>query len=209
MISDQPSHAAQERIAYLRSLPSIRERCHRVFDLALKDELDYWMVDMSKQDDIVSFVCSLIERDYGSDYDSIPPHGRWRHFVGQRVEPLLEQWHRDGVDPLEVARRMVDLMVASVLVDAGAGAEWTYTPKEGGAQPIGRSEGLAVASLEMFEKGMFSGLSDQPCRVDGEHWCSCAPEMRPQEEEADPCSSASQPSGCPRSRLRTSQRLCK
>lgn len=176
MASAQPSHVAQEQIAYLRSLPSIRERCSRVFKLALEDKLDYWSIDMSKQDDIVGFVCSLIERDYGTNCDSIPPHGRWRHFVGDRVSPLLERWDREGVNPLEVARRMVDLMVASVLVDAGAGADWTYKPKEGG-QSIGRSEGLAVASLEMFEKGMFSGLSDQPCRVDGkQRVCSLEPD---------------------------------
>lgn len=165
-----PSHAAIEQISYLRSLPSIRERCHRVWALALQDKLDYWTVDLSKQATIVDFVCSLITRDYGEDYDAIPPHGRWRHF-GDRVEPILERWEDDGVDPLEKARRMVDLMVTSVLLDAGAGDVWKFSPKEGssgGGAPIGRSEGLAVGSLEMFEKGFFSGVEEQPCRVDGE-----------------------------------------
>ncbi|GAA5854709.1 hypothetical protein JCM8547_004948 [Rhodosporidiobolus lusitaniae] len=154
-----------DKIAYLRSLPSIRAQCAKVFALAQQDKLDYWTLDLTQESKIVDFVCELIARDYGTDYDSIPPHGRWRHFVGDRVDPLLEQWEKDNVDPLEKARRLVDLMVVSVLMDAGAGNEWKFNPKEGGA-PIARSEGLAVGSLEMFEKGMFSGEEGQPFRVD-------------------------------------------
>ncbi|KAK4055741.1 hypothetical protein OIV83_000287 [Microbotryomycetes sp. JL201] len=144
-------------IDYLKSLDSIRARCNKVYDLAQRDELDYWTIDLSKQDDIVTFVCQLIERDYGADYDSIPPHGRWRHFVGNRIDPLLKQWDNDKVDNIEIARRMVDLMVSSVLMDAGAGDVWRFQPKDGG-EPITRSEGLAVGSLEMFENGLFSGV---------------------------------------------------
>lgn len=154
------------QIAHLRSLPSIRERCGQVFALAQADQLDFWHLDLSKQPEIVSFVCSLIARDYGTDYASIPPHGRWRHFVGDRVSPLLAQWDAENVPPIEVARRMVDLMVSSVLMDAGAGNVWKYSPKEGG-EPINRSEGLAVGSLEMFESGVFSGVDGQPYQVDG------------------------------------------
>ncbi|KAK4698982.1 hypothetical protein P7C70_g7288, partial [Phenoliferia sp. Uapishka_3] len=153
------------RITYLRSLPSIRTECAKVFALAESNQLEYWDVDLTQEPKIVDFVCSLIERDYGTNYASIPPHGRWRHFVGGRVDPLLARWGSDNVEAIEVARRMVDLMVASVLMDAGAGNVWKYVPKEGG-EGIGRSEGLAVGSLEMFEKGMFSGVEGQPFRVD-------------------------------------------
>lgn len=157
------------RISYLRSLPSIRTECAKVFALAEANQLEFWDVDLTKEDAVVDFVCALIARDYGTDYSSIPPHGRWRHFVGGRVDPLLAKWCADGVGALEVARRMVDLMVASVLMDAGAGNTWKYSPKEGG-EPIARSEGLAVGSLEMFENGLFSGVEGQPFRVDC--WCS-------------------------------------
>lgn len=155
------------RITYLRSLPSIRTECAKVFALAQANQLEYWDLDLSVEPTIVSFVCSLIARDYGTDFASIPPHGRWRHFVGDRVAPLQLQWGDEGVGSLEEARRLVDLMVASVLMDAGAGNVWKFVPKDGG-EGIGRSEGLAVGSLEMFEKGMFSGVEGQPCRVDGE-----------------------------------------
>ncbi|GAA5944384.1 URC4/urg3 family protein [Sporobolomyces koalae] len=158
--------SSTDLIAHLRSLDSIRERCEKVFALAQLDQLEYWTLNLSQEPKIVDFVCELIERDYDTDYDSIPPHGRWRHFVGNRVDPVLDQWNEDSrVDDLEKARRLVDLMVVSVLMDAGAGNEWKYSPKEGGDK-IARSEGLAVGSLEMFEKGTFSSVQGQPFRVD-------------------------------------------
>ncbi|BGP47285.1 hypothetical protein JCM10450v2_003137 [Rhodotorula kratochvilovae] len=168
-----PSNA--DTIAYLCSLPSIRERCGRVFALAEAGKLDYWTVNLAQEDKIVEFVCGLIARDFGTDYASIPPHGRWRHFVGGRVDPLLEAWDNEAVDPLEKARRLVDLMVVSVLLDAGAGNDWKFQPKDGGDK-IARSEGLAVGSLEMFETGMFSGDEAQPCRVDSVGLSKITPE---------------------------------
>ncbi|GAA5894364.1 hypothetical protein JCM8208_006213 [Rhodotorula glutinis] len=164
-----------DTIAYLRSLPSIRERCGRVFALAEAGKLDYWTLDLAQQDKIVEFVCGLIARDFGDNYASIPPHGRWRHFVGGRVDPLLSAWDDEAVDPLEKARRLVDLMVTSVLLDAGAGNDWKFAPKDGGDK-IGRSEGLAVGSLEMFEAGMFSGDESQRCRVDAVGLSKITPE---------------------------------
>jgi Protein of unknown function (DUF1688) len=54
----------------------------------------------------------------------------------------------------------------SVLLDAGAGNAWSYREKESG-NVYTRSEGLAIASLDMFKAGMFSADSGQPYRVDG------------------------------------------
>lgn len=66
----------------------------------------------------------------------------------------------------EKARRLVDLTVVSVLLDAGAGNVWKYTEVSSG-KVFSRSEGLAVASVHMFQDGLFSGDKDQPCQVDG------------------------------------------
>lgn len=55
----------------------------------------------------------------------------------------------------------------SVLLDAGAGTAWSYKSKENG-KVYRRSEGLAVASLEMFKAGMFSSDDNQPYQVDAE-----------------------------------------
>lgn len=69
------------------------------------------------------------------------------------------------VDAQERTRRLIDLFLVSVLLDAGAGTKWRYKSKESG-KIYRRSEGLAVASLEMFKSGLFSSDLDQPCRVD-------------------------------------------
>lgn len=66
----------------------------------------------------------------------------------------------------ERTRRLIDLFVVSVLLDAGAGNKWSYKSKESG-KIYGRSEGLAVASLEMFKSGLFSSDPTEPCQVDG------------------------------------------
>ena len=70
-----------------------------------------------------------------------------------------------AVDAQERTRRLIDLFVVSVLLDAGAGTKWQYKSKESG-KIYKRSEGLAVASLEMFKIGAFSSDPDQPYQVD-------------------------------------------
>lgn len=81
-----------------------------------------------------------------------------------RIDQLLASWP-SSVDAPERTRRLLDLFVVSVLLDAGAGSKWQYKSKQSG-KIYRRSEGLAVASLEMFQAGLFSGDGQQPCRVD-------------------------------------------
>src|ERR1700761_1174807 len=69
------------------------------------------------------------------------------------------------VDGQERCRRLIDLFLVSVLLDAGAGTKWQYKSRENG-KVFRRSEGLAVASLEMFKAGLFSSNPAEPCQVD-------------------------------------------
>lgn len=113
-------------------------------------------------------VLTARQRDFAPDYHSIPPHGRWQHFeVGgtPRIENLLNSWPVD-VDATERTRRLLDLFLLSVLLDAGAGNKWQYKAQNG--RVYRRSEGLAVASLEMFTTGLFSSNPQQKDQVDGE-----------------------------------------
>lgn len=108
------------------------------------------------------------QRDYKPDYHTIPPHGRWQHFEAggrPRVDQLLASWP-SSVDNQERTRRLIDLFLVSVLLDAGAGTRWSYKSKESG-KTYRRSEGLAIASLEMFKAGLFSSNASEPCQVDG------------------------------------------
>ncbi|KAJ4480224.1 hypothetical protein J3R30DRAFT_3876069 [Lentinula aciculospora] len=163
------SLSLQDKAAYLRTLPSIRERCGRVFELAKAGKLDYFDFHQDKEEELVDFCLGIIQRDFGTDYSRIPPHGRWRHFdLGRnRVEPLISKWDLElGTESKrEASKRLIDLFVVSVLLDAGAGKDWVYHEKSTG-EKYSRSEGLAICSLHMFKDGLFSSLPEQRCRVD-------------------------------------------
>lgn len=153
--------------AYLRSLGAVRERCKLVTEKALKNRLNHFEVDMNKFSDVVTFVCGIIKRDYDAPFSSIPSHGRHQHFcVGgrDRVADLLSTFD-DNVDSSEKCRRVIDLFLVSVLLDAGAGMSWSYKSNENG-KTYRRSEGLAVASFEMFKSGIFSSNPNNKYQVD-------------------------------------------
>ncbi|KAJ5796923.1 uncharacterized protein N7518_005463 [Penicillium psychrosexuale] len=164
----RPPDPALDPAAYLRSIHAVRERSNIILEKAKKNQLHHFDVDMSKFEATASYVVSIIKRDYAPDYENIPPHGRWQHFdVGgrPRINQLLQSWP-SRIDAQERTRRLIDLFVVSVLLDAGAGNEWSYRSKESG-KVFSRSEGLAVASLEMFKSGLFSSDPTEPCQVDG------------------------------------------
>ncbi|KAJ5450990.1 Protein of unknown function DUF1688, partial [Penicillium cf. griseofulvum] len=164
----RPPDPALDPAAYLRSIHAVRERSNIILEKAKKNELNHFDVDMSKFKATASYVVSIIKRDYAPDYENIPPHGRWQHFdVGgrPRINQLLQSWP-SRIDAQERTRRLIDLFVVSVLLDAGSGNKWSYRSKESG-KVFSRSEGLAVASLEMFKSGLFSSDPTEPCQVDG------------------------------------------
>jgi hypothetical protein len=98
----------------------------------------------------------------------VPFHARWRHFtVGGR-----DRWGglAKGAafpDARETARAGVDLAVVSVLLDAGAGMGWRYHEAASG-QSFSKSEGLAVASFDMFVRGAFSSSQLNMLHADAE-----------------------------------------
>src|SRR5207253_11021826 len=69
------------------------------------------------------------------------------------------------------ARAEFDLATVSVLLDAGAGPAWKLLDVAT-EQVVARSEGLAVASLRMFEAGAFSSDPADPLRVDADRLTS-------------------------------------
>ncbi|HUL68098.1 MAG TPA: URC4/urg3 family protein [Burkholderiaceae bacterium] len=97
----------------------------------------------------------------------IPYHSRWRHFEAGGIDRSCELSHGLArFDAAEQARSRIDLAMVSVLLDAGAGAAWKFVETESGAT-FARSEGLAVASLRAFERGVFSSDPARPLQVDG------------------------------------------
>jgi hypothetical protein len=79
----------------------------------------------------------------------------------------MRNWKEQGCSDLETTRRLVDLFFVSVLLDAGAGDHWRYT-EPGTNEIYERSEGIAVASLHMFNSLAFSAMkSEMNPMVDG------------------------------------------
>ncbi|CRJ95844.1 hypothetical protein BN1708_002069 [Verticillium longisporum] len=150
-------------IKYLLSLRAVRERAKIVGDVAKAGKLSHFDLREDKLDDVVDFVASVIKRDFGPDrFHTIPPHGRWQHFeVGNvpRIANLIEKWKNEGSDEKELTRRLIDLFFVSVLLDAGAGDHWRYKEAETG-EVYERSEGIAVASLYMFNSLAFTVSKD-------------------------------------------------
>ncbi|CAP73295.1 uncharacterized protein PODANS_2_6910 [Podospora anserina S mat+] len=166
----RPPDPQLDPAGYLRSLSAVRERCQILWSKALKNDLRHFDVDMRKFPDVVSFVANIIKRDYDAPFTTIPPHGRYQHFgVGgrDRIAHLLATWPEDMVDNTEKCKRMIDLFLVSVLLDAGAGTKWSYKSVENG-RVYRRSEGIAVATLDMFKTGLFSGSPANKYQVDKE-----------------------------------------
>lgn len=151
-------------LAALRSPAAVRARSHQVLDYVREGRSPHFTLDMAALDGVADYVAGGTRQDYPSL--DIPYHSRWRHFDAggvARWEALASQLQT--VDAAERARTMIDLAVVSVLLDAGAGDAWRYR-EEGTGLSIGRSEGLAVASVNMFAAGGFSADPAQPLRAD-------------------------------------------
>jgi hypothetical protein len=148
----------------LLSAEAVRARAHRMLEVGLDDRLPHFRIDFTKLDATVDLVLATTRSAYPTL--DVPFHSRWRHFVVGSVDrwaQLADQhvWR----SPQQRARAEFDLAIVSVLLDAGAGPSWRYGDPATGAA-IGRSEGLALASLDMFARGAFSANADEPLRVD-------------------------------------------
>ncbi len=147
------------KIEYLFSSQAVRDQAQRIYKLTLAGE-GRFTINESKIDETVDFVLSVITKNYPDL--KIPFHARWRHFqVGgvnrlQVLEKKLSPLPKD-----EKARAQLDLAVTSVLLDAGAGKNWSFFEKSTN-QKFSRSEGLAVASLYLFLDGALSGDKKTP-----------------------------------------------
>ena len=150
----------------LLSAAAVRERAHEMLAAGLRGELEHFIVDMESLATAAQVVSELIRVNYPDV--NVPFHARWRHFVVGARDLWAERAARTAwKSPAAKARAEFDLAITSVLLDAGAGASWHYLDAAT-EQVVSRSEGLAVASLRMFEAGAFSSDSADPLRADAE-----------------------------------------
>lgn len=151
-------------LATLYDLRTIRIRSHAILDWVKQNKSSYFALDPEKMMSTASFVIEVIEDNY-PDLD-IPYHSRWRHFEAGSIDRIKKM--QEDLSTLSVESRgkiLYELVIISVLLDAGSGPYWRYKEPETGIE-YARSEGLALASLALYQKGTFSMHPSQPLRVD-------------------------------------------
>ena len=164
---------------------AVRQRCHEIFEAAESNALIFFQLNIENFDSAVELVLAEIAANYPSG--EVPFHSRWRHF--ENCDRNF--WHeasssllKDSKD--EIARAQIDLAVISVLLDAGAGPDWSFNDARSGLT-FSRSEGLAIASLRLFESGVFSQRgSDDPLRVDASSLQALTPKILASEFQVSP-----------------------
>ena len=144
----------QAQISYLLSPKAIRERAAKVMELTDSGR-GHFVYHPEKLNETVDFVLAVIRENYPDL--KIPFHSRWGHFRAGGIDRAA-QFAADlaSVDPIERVRAQLDLVITSVLLDAGAGAQWSYVEETTGKKFV-RSEGLGVASYYMFISGVMGG----------------------------------------------------
>lgn len=160
------SSSEATQAASLLNPAAVRARAHEMLAIGLANGLEHWTVDLDRLPETARYVAAVIRDQYPTL--AVPFHARWRHFAVDGVD--LWRPIAAGIDWRDAATRArteFDLAIVSVLLDAGSGPGWAYADA-GTGRTLTRSEGLAIASLRMFEAGAFSATADDPLRVDAE-----------------------------------------
>ncbi len=138
---------------YILSPKCIRDGAKKVFDETVKGS-GHFHYHPEKFSPTVDYVMETIRQNYPDL--KIPFHSRWGHFRPGGVD--RSKWLLNNIqqeDAMERARIMWDLVIPSVLINAGAGKDWKFHETET-SKNYDRSEGLGVASYHMFMKGAFA-----------------------------------------------------
>jgi hypothetical protein len=164
-----------EDFAYLRTPAAIRERAEKMLTYVEDGKSSWFALDGNGLEAAVQATLEVTRKRFPNPSD-IPFHSRWRQFeAGGRDRWAALAERLAGLPKKEIARRRMDLAVVSVLLDAGAGPAWSYR-EPGTGETYARSEGLGVASIQMFANGAFSrDVKGDPLRVDAERLAALAP----------------------------------
>ena len=181
MTDSQLASSAAQR---LLSAAAVRERARQLLRAGLEDRLGHFTLNLDRLDGCADEVVATIRANYPDL--KIPFHARWRHFSAGGVDrwdavAAVAPWP----DGAAMARAAFDLAIVSVLLDAGAGPAWRYHEGRTG-ETFARSEGLAVASFDLFVGGAFSNRPEDPFRADAEALAALTPEELAQGFQAGP-----------------------
>lgn len=136
---------------YLQTTAAIRASANTVLEAARRGSLAHFRLNEAAMPAVAARVIAVTRAQY-PDVRAIPYHGRYRHFDVGGV-PRLARFRQSvqDFDADDRLRAATELVIVSVLLDAGAGAAWQYREPDG--RSFSRSEGLAVASYHLFMSG--------------------------------------------------------
>jgi hypothetical protein len=158
-------------IEYLYSIKSVRETNSNTLNLLYENKLTNFDVNLNYLPDVVDYVIKTIKLDFPNNESllKIPIHGRYQHFGKgdeNRLPRLINEIFKNQMklSNYEICKRLIDLFIVSVLLDAGAGNKWKFIEKSfnnnnnnnNNNLEISRSEGIAIATYHMFLNGDFS-----------------------------------------------------
>jgi hypothetical protein len=147
----------------LLSAAAVRERASLMLQKGLDDALPHFRIDLGRLESAADLTLEVTRAAYPDL--AIPFHSRWRHFVSDGADRWAAVAAGGWRDDAARARSAFDLAIVSVLLDAGAGPAWQFRDSVS-RRAVGRSEGLALASLAMFMSGAFSARPGDPLRAD-------------------------------------------
>lgn len=154
-----------EDLEWIFSTSTIRSQSKKIWDLSLSGGT-HFHVSPEKIGEIADLVTTVTKQNYPDL--KIPYHSRWNHFRAGGVDrPHSFFTQMAGWSKEQRARAELELVITSVLLDAGAGNAWVWVEK-GTHAKYHRSEGLALASLELFLAGAMSSDPRNPFRVDAD-----------------------------------------
>ena len=133
---------------------AIRARCAEVAGEAIAGRSAHFRWNEAKLPEVARYVVDVIRARYPDL--RVPFHSRWRHFEAGGVKRWESLAASRGLAGIDRAKAALDLVIPSVLLDAGSGPDWKFVEKAA-RQAYSRSEGLALASLALYASG---GLDD-------------------------------------------------
>lgn len=152
----------KDDLSYLYSTEAIRDRARDILQFTESGK-GVFTIHWDAMSELAAYTSRVIRDNYPDL--NVPYHSRWRHFLRP---------HYNRVDKLNSLLKdlpakdrlvtMIDLVLVSVLLDAGAGPEWKYKDPYTG-ESVGRSEGLGIASFDMFVGGLFSSDESKPLQA--------------------------------------------
>ena len=124
----------RDLLSVLRNPRTIRARCAAITQAVVEDRSGWFRIDRSRLPEAAARVAAVMRRRFPDL--QIPYHSRWRHFEAGGVDRKAELDAAIAhLSPADRARAHFDLTVVSVLLDAGAGPQWSFIERAAAPLP--------------------------------------------------------------------------